>query len=142
MARASGKGLTETPTRAFRTFCGAFARSFHTIYTQPVAFMPKSFQLLSFAIFLVGVLPSDCQEADLLIDRPADLPSIPGEKGPRVATAEQEAEIRSLVEDFVITDQETRALAAEDERRAKFLAQAEKAWRAPAKDSIPSPDDP
>lgn len=104
--------------------------------------MTKSFPLLSLAIFLAGSLPSDCQEADLLIDRPSDLPSITGEKGPRIATAEQEAEIRRLVEDFVISEQETKAQAAEDEREATFLAEAEKAWKEAAKDAAPSPDDP
>ncbi len=104
--------------------------------------MTKSFQLLSLVIFLAGSLPSDCQEAGLLIDRPFYLPSIPGEKGPRIATAEQEAEIRRLVEDFVITDQETKAYAAEDEREATFLAEAEKSGREGAKDSASPPDDP
>lgn len=103
--------------------------------------MRKTIPLLSIAIFLTGGLPAECQEADLLIDRPSDLPSIPGGKGLRIATAEQEAEIRRLVEDFVITDEETRAHAAENEREAKFLAEAEKSGKG-AKDSAPPPDDP
>ena len=78
--------------------------------TPPVIVMTKSFQLLSLAIFLAGGLPSDGQEASLLIDGPSDLPSITGEKGPRIATAEQEAEIRRFVEDLVITDQENESL--------------------------------
>jgi hypothetical protein len=46
------------------------------------------------------------------------------------------------VEDFVITDQETKAHAGEDEREATFLAEAEKAWKEAAKDATPSPNDP
>lgn len=104
--------------------------------------MTKSFSLLSFAFFLAGSLPSDCQEANILIDRPSDLPAIPGQKGPRIATATQEAEIRRLVEDFVITDQETKADAAEAAREAKFLAEAEKSGREGGKDSAPPLGDP
>ena len=120
----------------------AMARNLNIRLKAKIEHMTKSFPLLPIAIFLAGSLPADCQEASLLIDRPSDLPSIPGEKGPRIASAEQEAEIRRLVEDFVINDQETKAEAAEDEREAKFIAEAEKSAREGATNSAPPPDDP
>lgn len=104
--------------------------------------MTKTIPSLSTAIFLASCLASECQEADILIDRPSDSISIRGQKGPRIATAEQQTEIKRLVDDLAITDQETRAHAAEDEREAKFLAEAKRAWEEAAKNTTPSPDDP
>ena len=52
--------------------------------------------------------------------------SVPKKGGPRIATPEQEAEIRKLIEDFVISEKEQRMEAAEQARSEKARADAKK----------------
>jgi hypothetical protein len=87
--------------------------------------MKKRLILISIVLTGFAVVPANCQENDM----------IPKEEKIAVApfataTPVQEAEIRRLIEDFVITEKETKAEAVEKIRSDKAEAEAEKEAKA------------
>ena len=80
--------------------------------------MKKPLILISIALLGISNGPACCQENDM----------IPKEEKMAVApfataSPEQEAEIRKLIEDLVITEKETKARAAEEIRSDKAKAE-------------------
>src|SRR5687767_13619148 len=83
--------------------------------------MKKLLILISIALLGAGGEPAYCQENDMIPkeERIAVAPLA-------IATPEQEAEIRRLIEDFLITEKENQTRTAEELRSEKARTKAEK----------------
>src|SRR5687767_11394285 len=90
-----------------------------------MASMKRHFFLFSIALFGAGCGPANSQQPTYPNRGEIEALSVPKKKDSRIATPEQEAEIRKLIEDFVISEKERLATEAEQLRREKARAIAD-----------------
>ncbi len=104
--------------------------------------MKKPLVLIAIALLGGGSGPANSQQPPAPNIGELDAPSAPAKEGPRAANQEQEAEIKRLIEDFVITEKEVQSKAAEQIRSDKARAEAERKARDEAAKSGNPDDDP